>query len=158
MSQAMAEENLGDLVKMTRKAMNLTQASLSESLGVSTRTLQRWEIDRSTPSPAELGKLAIAVHPRRPDLAERLARCAGTNLLALGLVKPQPPSEPKPDPLERLRPLLVEAVVSAAAEALDCPPRHVRPALVAAFERARQTGLGVEEVLGLLRANGPASS
>jgi hypothetical protein len=41
--------------------------------------------------------------------------------------------------------------VSAAADALDVSPRVARPALLAAMERATLAGLGVDEVLAVLR-------
>ena len=41
---------------------------------------------------------------------------------------------------------MVDVVVCAAAEALDVSPRAVRPALLAAFQRAREAGLTLEQV------------
>jgi hypothetical protein len=41
---------------------------------------------------------------------------------------------------------LTDAVVCAAAEALNVPPPAVRPALLAAFRRAREVGLRLEDV------------
>jgi hypothetical protein len=43
-------------------------------------------------------------------------------------------------------PHLVDTVVCAAAEALGVPPPAVRPALLAAFQRAREVGLTTEDV------------
>jgi MoxR-like ATPase len=42
--------------------------------------------------------------------------------------------------------LFVDAIVCAAAEALDASPRAVRGALLAAFACAREAGLPVETV------------
>jgi hypothetical protein len=42
--------------------------------------------------------------------------------------------------------LLVDAIVCAAAEALDVPPKSVRGVLHAAFARAKETGLPVDVI------------
>jgi hypothetical protein len=44
-------------------------------------------------------------------------------------------------------------VVCAAAEALSLAPQSVRPALLAAFEKAREVELTVEEVASVLGVN-----
>jgi hypothetical protein len=54
-------------------------------------------------------------------------------------VPPPPPPPPSTDEI-------VDAVVCAAAEAMDLMPREVRPALLAAFARARRLGLGFEAI------------
>jgi hypothetical protein len=54
---------------------------------------------------------------------------------------------------------VVEAVVCAAADAMDVSPRAMRPALLAAFTRARRIGLTVEameKALGGAGEAGPA--
>ncbi|MDP9001553.1 MAG: hypothetical protein M3O46_15745, partial [Myxococcota bacterium] len=52
---------------------------------------------------------------------------------------------------------LIDAVVCAAAEALDVSPRAVRPALLAAFARASELGLTLERSLEGLRRHGPTA-
>jgi hypothetical protein len=52
-------------------------------------------------------------------------------------------------------PLLVESVVSAAAEALDVSPRVARPAVLAAVERAKAAALSVDDLLAALRPPAP---
>jgi hypothetical protein len=44
-------------------------------------------------------------------------------------------------------------VVCAAAEAMERMPRDVRPALLAAFRRAREIGLSVDMVERVLQAS-----
>ena len=47
---------------------------------------------------------------------------------------------------------VVDAIVCAAAEAIDVTPKAIRPALLAAFRRARVIGLGVDAVANALEA------
>ncbi len=90
---------------------------------------------------AQLAKLAAEVYPLDAKLAAKLAKEAATSLEELGVVKAAPPPLPPSPP-----PYLTETVVCAAAEALNVPPPAVRPALLAAFRRAREVGLKVEDV------------
>lgn len=54
----------GDVAALRRFVM-LTQAQFAEALGISFRTLQNWEQDRTTPDGAGLALLRIAArHPR----------------------------------------------------------------------------------------------
>ena len=100
------------------------------------------DIERRLPSGPQLAKLAAAVFPRDPQLAAQLAQAAGATLQQLGLV----PASPAPAPPMAKPPHLVDTVVCAAAEALGVPPPAVRPALLAAFQRAREVGLTTEDV------------
>jgi hypothetical protein len=45
----------------------------------------------------------------------------------------------------------VDSIVCAAAEAIATTPQAVRPALLAAFERAASVGPAVDDVRGALR-------
>jgi putative transcriptional regulator len=54
----------GDVAAL-RRFVVLTQAQFAEALGISLRTLQNWEQDRTTPDGAGLALLRIAArHPR----------------------------------------------------------------------------------------------
>lgn len=61
--------------------------------------------------------------------------------------RPRPPTQ-----------LLVEAVVCAAADAMRTTPASVRDALRAAFSRAREMGLTLEEMSEVLSPRPAASS
>jgi hypothetical protein len=108
------------------------------------------------PSYAQLQRLVGLVYPQSVELAGHIAAAMGTDLVSLGIAPPPlppPPPPPPPAPVEDV----VDAVVCAAAEAIDVTPRAVRPALIAAFTRARRLGLGVEAVekaLGKTTAGG----
>jgi hypothetical protein len=139
-------------------ALHLNQRELGDLMQSSERTVQRWYAGRGVPYPNQITRLVLAVHPRDPDIARRLAAGIGQTLESLGVVAPPPPPAPPP-PLAAapppgpspLTPVLVESVVAAAAEALDVSPRVARPAVLAAFERARAAGVAVEEVIAALR-------
>jgi len=130
-------------------ALSASQGNLGSMLGVSRRTINRWTRDGPSPSPRQVSILARAVHAVSPALAEKIAATSGETLVSLGLVQPAPRIESP-----RLPPHQVDLVVCAAAEALDASPRVVRPALLAAFQRAREAGMTVEAVEDALRGVG----
>ena len=138
--------NIPHLLSECRRALHVgSQGKLGVLLGSSERTGQRWETGRSDPGHDQLVKLVRLVHPHNAGLAAQVAAAMGTNLVALGIAPPPaPPPPPPPPPLPAED--VVDAVVCAAAEAIDVTPREVRPALVAAFTRARRLGLSVMEV------------
>lgn len=141
------------LLQRARRVLDLSsQGALGEALGSSARTGQRWEQGRSDMGLPDLHKLIAMVHPRDPQLAAELAQVKGTTLLAAGIAPPPPPlpvaaappappAPPPPDPA-----YLVDTVVCAAAEAMDVMPEGIRPALRAAFRRARLARLTVEDI------------
>jgi hypothetical protein len=154
----MPHPDLMPAVVKAQLTLLLNQKKLGELTGSSQRTVQRWYAGRSSPYPHHITKLVFAVHPRDPDLARRLAATMGQTLESLGVVAPPAPAPapvaPPPEPSPFL-PLLVESVVSAAAEALDVSPRVARPAVLAAVERAKAAGLTVDDLLAVLRPAAP---
>jgi transcriptional regulator with XRE-family HTH domain len=133
-----------------RRVLGLNQATLAALLGSSRRTMQRLDSGKASLTSEQLSRLAAEVYPHDTALAAKLANAAGTTLEALGLAKlmPAPATPPAPQPPP---PYLTDTVVCAAAEALNVPPPGVRPALLAAFRRAREAGLRVEDVERALR-------
>jgi transcriptional regulator with XRE-family HTH domain len=131
------------LVALARSTLGMTQQELGGALGASHRTAARWEAGHSTLLPPALAKLAALVHPRDAALAAEIAAAAGQTLESLGIVAPpQPPAAPPPLPAS----LLVDAVVCVAADALGAAPATLRQALFAAFRRARELRLSVDDV------------
>ncbi len=130
-------------------ALGMTQKDLGEFLGSSLRTAQRWAVGRSHPSVEQLKRLAIAVYPRDASLAAEIAAAASETTESLGLTASAAPSE--------LVTLRVQAVILAAAEALDISPRLARKALRAAFERAHDANLAVGDVREVLLAEASRS-
>lgn len=158
------------LLVYAQQALGCSQEQLGEVAGVSRRTVTRWISDGSAPSIAEWARIARAVYPRDRALSERIAKAMGESLITLGLESPPPPPPPPapvlPDPLPAgppPRPFpptndLVDSIVCAAAEAIGSPPGSMRPALIAAFDRAASLGLELEEVRSGLRRTREATA
>ena len=124
------------------RVLRLNQRTLGELLGISARTVQRWGSRRSEPAPHSWHGMARAVHPVDAQLAGRLAEAGGSSLAALGLAEAP---QAVPSGAHDLR-HLADGVVCAAAESIDLSPRIVRTALLAAFRRAREMRLTVEDM------------
>jgi transcriptional regulator with XRE-family HTH domain len=142
------------LMEARRALGGISQGELGVLLGASRRTGQRWEGSGATPSTQQLHDLARRVYSKDAKLAADIAAEAGSSLEALGIVPaalPAPPPAATPAPPAED---VVDAVVCAAADAIDVLPRAVRPALLAAFTRARRLGLSVEAVESALNGKG----
>jgi hypothetical protein len=142
-----------------RRLLRVNQRELGELLGLSSRTIQRWDKSGSF-QPYFMPELARAVHPQDPALAARIAALVGRTLEDLGIAPgpapaPALPAPPPPHPgsvsfSPELKAHLVDAVVCAAADALSLPPASVRPALLAAFRKAAEVKLTIADVLAVL--------
>jgi DNA-binding XRE family transcriptional regulator len=137
------------LLLQARQALVVSQHGLAERVGSSTRTVQRWEVGKSAPAPWHIHMLADAVRALDPALAEQLDAFAPR--APATPADPVPPPPPAPAP-----PVLVDAIVCAAAEAMGVSPQAVRPALLAAFARARDVGLDVASIAAVLAPPEPA--
>lgn len=130
--------SLYELVREARRETGTwTEPSLAKLLGCSRRTVQRHGQTAGLSQDHHYLLLIKAVHPRNPGLATQLARARHTTLEELGLAPPAPP----PDPT---RPEHANSVVYAAADVLQLPPSAVRPAIAAAFARAREHGVTLD--------------
>jgi hypothetical protein len=136
------------LVKAVRHALTMSQNDLAKALGWSRRTGQRWA-KHGGPSSMVVQDMARLVFPVDAQLAAEVALAGGSSLEALGLVRPAPPALPPPRPVLPER--VVDAVVCAAAEAMQVTPQQARPAVLAAFSCAQELGLVVEDVTRVLR-------
>ena len=149
-----------ELVVRGAQALGLTNVDMAKELGCSRRTMQRWMGGQSSVGSASLAQLAHLVVVRDRALAEEILTRANAALVAAGLapspwfdpppapeIALPPPAPPSPAPPPPPRPPeITNAVVCAAAEAMDLSPRALRPAIVAAFRCARALGLSVAEV------------
>jgi hypothetical protein len=134
------------LLTQTGIEAGMPHGELGKLLGVSRRTVSRWALEGSFMSSTHCVKLAELAYGVNRDLATRWAALAGTTLASLGLEEPSRPAAPAVLAANAPSPRLVEAVVCAAADALDASPRAVRPAVLAAFRCARELGLTHEAV------------
>jgi len=133
-----------------RIALHLTQKELASLAGTSLRTVRRWEARRSHPAAFEIHRLVDAVRPRNPALASELDELAPRpapppTLAPQPLAPPGPPPQPVPPPVPAT--VLLDSVVCAAAEAMTLAPQTLRPALVAAFARAKEAGLTLDAMI-----------
>jgi hypothetical protein len=143
----------GAIFELARQSLGVTQNKLGEMLGVSRRTAQRYA--KHGINSYYLPPLARLVHPRDADLARDIALAGGTTPEALGLVPPPPAPpalSPPPPPAPPLPASVVDAVVCAAADAMNLLPRDVRPGLLAAFVCAGEVGLSIADAERALRA------
>jgi DNA-binding XRE family transcriptional regulator len=144
-------QSIRPLLLEARHTLVWHQGDLANLWRVSRRTVQRWDAGRGSPDPAQVVALARVVYPKNAELASRLARAVGTSLEALGLVvapaaSPPKPAPPPPPPFVPLNAHMVDSITCAAADAMNMVPGAVRPALRAAFERARDLRLSAADV------------
>jgi transcriptional regulator with XRE-family HTH domain len=150
------------LVTRAQLALGYSQRRMAAAVETSLRTVQRWSSGKAHPKVVEVRKLAILVHPHDAILAHELASLIRETPESLGLVPPAPTQAAALTTVvaAQLAPnvmgALAESVVAAAAEALDASPRVARPVLRAALERAKATGLSVDDLLSALRPVQPA--
>jgi len=150
----MDDGSVGLLREVTR-TLNLDQKELAQLLGTSLRTVQRIYATAAWIDRQQYVTLARAVYAKNPKLAAELAARAQTTPQELGIAPP-PPSRKAPEPAPAPSPpspRAADSVLCAAADVMNLPPRSVRPALTAAFVRARELGLSVETVAAALQAS-----
>jgi len=126
----------------SRMALGESQQGLGKAIRTARKTVGRWERGWSTPGRVTIGQIAALLLPIDPALAEELAAAAGETLASLGIARPD----------ARPSPLLIDAIVCVAADAADMTPKMIRPALLAAFQRAKAAGLDVTAVVAGLSA------
>jgi DNA-binding XRE family transcriptional regulator len=142
------------LIGRVRSAFIYSQRQLGEALGISKRTVLRWEGGQSTPSDVQVAAMARLAYPRDRVLASELAAALGKSLVDLGIEVPAP-SPPLPVGSKRpATPYLVDSVVCAAAEAAAILPQAMRAPLLAAVERMVALELSPADVVEALK---PAS-
>jgi hypothetical protein len=143
-------KNLGDIARV---------------IGVSRRTMSRY-VSAAPPflSHQQWNALADEVRPHDAALAQELVAMGNVQAFAHGLAQvvvtppqaappaaqPAPPPQVAPKPQPQLDSARADAVVYAAAEALDASPRQLRPAIAAAFARAVELGCTCEQIAGAL--------
>jgi transcriptional regulator with XRE-family HTH domain len=135
------------LIGRVRSTFIWSQKQLGEALGLSKRTVMRWEGGQSGPADFQVAKMARLVYPRDKELARELAAAMGKSLVDLDI---EAPPRPRPDAKAHL----VDSIVCVAAEAASILPQAMRPALHAAFDRAMALELSAADVVEALK---PAS-
>jgi len=123
-------------------ALGLNQRQFAEFLGVNRRSIQRWQDKGFSPLPDMAQKLADAVRPTRPDLADQVIALGAKSSAILGVTPPYSPASPE----------VIAAIVQAAAEAARMSPEAMRPAVTAAFTTAGEAGVDVRAVIAGLKS------
>jgi hypothetical protein len=145
------DDNVLALLVRAQTVLGFDNQDLAKLVKLSPRTITRWWSKESGPSGDQILTILRAVHPKDATVSAQLATQLGHTLETLGVVVRPPPAPPAPPPLPVPPPrpeadLLVEAVVCAAADALESTPAAVRPVLRAAFARARKLRMTVEDI------------
>jgi hypothetical protein len=118
-------------------ALQITQAELGELVGVHKRTIQRWQEKALSLTPSQAERLAAALRPVQPDLAEQVLELGRRFAEVAGVAMPLDPATPES----------IDEVLRAAAEACSTSPEAIRPAIVAAFAKAQELDLEVREIV-----------
>ena len=148
------------LVLAAKQTLHLTNQEMAQRLGMSLRTFQRNIATGGLRDDEDVETLVRAVHPKDPALAAKLAQASGRSVEAMGLV----PAATRPASshdgatgcqhpiLAAARSEHADAVVYAAADALEVAPGAIRAAVAAAFTRAHELGVSLETLAPLLAA------
>jgi DNA-binding XRE family transcriptional regulator len=145
------------LLVRAQTALGMTQETLGALLGVSRKTMGRWQAGHGNPTIQQWAQIAARVHAVNPALAATIAAEMGEDLASLGIAASSPQQAPALPAGTHARQAvttgdLVDSIVCAAAEAVAATPQYIRPALLAAFDRAASVSLVVDEVRTTLRA------
>jgi transcriptional regulator with XRE-family HTH domain len=137
-----AEDTFGQLVRWVRTAVDVTQAQLAEEIGVSAKTVSRWEQLKLVPEVlqrpgivAALGKLAPEYHGRLATVLDvaierHAASAAGPNIAILKAA--------------------LDGALFEATEKLGAPPATVREAVVIVLERVALLGVDAKTAAKLV--------
>lgn len=112
----------GSALRACRLALEHRQHEFAAHIGVSRRTLSRWEFDDQQPPMAERERVMTWVADAPPHLVRALAN-------AWGIATP-PQAMPPPVATPTATPTDLEGVVFKGAEDLDVSPRRLRAVLI----------------------------
>jgi len=144
-------EVIRPLLGRVRSALICSQRRLGDALGISKRTVLRWEGGQSTPSAVKVAAMARLVYARDKGLARELAAAVGKSLADLGIEAPALPSPAQSGPSRPPTPYLVDSVVCIAAEAASLLPQAMRAPLLVAVERMVALELSPADVVEALK-------
>jgi DNA-binding transcriptional regulator YdaS (Cro superfamily) len=153
-------ESSATLLALSQDALGLLGVDMARLLGISPRTLHRWYSKETGMAAQHLVTLARLVQPKDAALAVRLQAHAEYWYALIKASPPPPlpdlapPPQPVATPPQPLPPppppvplkLRVDGVVYAACEASEASAREVQRIVFAAFKRARELGVSVDEV------------
>ena len=135
------ETTLATALRAARSACRKQLKEVGEEVGVTARTVARWESGRTAPPTRHRARLREVLAPLPPALAERLT-------IALGLPLPEPP---KPPEAHRT---FVDERIRVAAEHADIRASELRTALASLVTDLLTGGVPLEAVAVALAARG----
>jgi transcriptional regulator with XRE-family HTH domain len=118
---------IGDILRRARLDLRFTQDDFSAELGVSRRTLSRWEFDETVPEADRLPRIVQEIFQFDPLVGERVAG-------ELGVPSPGPASAD------------IEKSIWTAADSLGVSAQKLRTALGPLVARWREIGCTLEHV------------
>jgi transcriptional regulator with XRE-family HTH domain len=134
--------NSGALLVHCQLALGLSQEELGDLLGMTRRTIQRWQARGFEPTADQAQTLAHALQPVRPGLAEQVLELARKAALLAGVTPPARPATAD----------VIDAILRAAADAAGTSPDAIRPAITAALLKAEEAGGDVSAIVAGLKS------
>ena len=134
-----AELDAPALLREARCILEMTQTAFGERLGVTKRTVMRWEKGTTVATCFHLLHAACLIEVKAPDRAQEMRAAAHFMAHALGMTAAELESSPMPGLTGDA--LAIETFVDGVAKALGLRPETVRPALRAAVVQADLAGL-----------------
>jgi hypothetical protein len=145
--EQMSVRPLSVLLFEARRALHMNRQDIGQAIGWSYRTIVRWEGRQTDVYSPSLLKIVPRVHAVDPQLAAEIAMACGSSLARLGIgAAPAPNVAAAPQQAPVSVEHLADSVACAAADAMHAAPEAVRPALLAAFRRARELGMTFDDV------------
>ncbi|MGO8992159.1 MAG: helix-turn-helix domain-containing protein [Polyangiaceae bacterium] len=127
MVKSQETEKFGDVLRELREADGETQESMGILLGLSTKTISRWELGETRPDKFQVHGVMAGLGASHPAYRTRLA-------LALGLDVPDEPP-PAAGPNMTILKAALDGALFEATEKLGVPPQKVREAVALVLER-----------------------
>jgi len=132
----------GALLIHCQMALGLTQQGLGDLLGMTKRTIQRWQDRGFAPLAQQAETLAHALRPVRPDLADQVLELRRKVALAAEDAPPVVPATAE----------VIDGILRAAADAAGTSPEAIRPAITAALLEADEAGVDVKALVAGLKS------
>jgi transcriptional regulator with XRE-family HTH domain len=137
-----AEDTFGQLVRWVRTAADVTQAELAERIGVSPKTVSRWEQLLLVPEVLQRPGIVAALGKLAPEYHERLATVLGVPI--------ERPAPPPAGPNMAILKAALDGALFEATEKLGAPPATVREAMVIVLERVALLGVDAKTAAKLV--------
>jgi transcriptional regulator with XRE-family HTH domain len=149
--------SFGVALSAVRAALKLSQDDFGARLGVSRRTLSRWEIHDELPPVGQRKHIATSFPDAPADLRAALVRSLELDArFVASLLPPAPTPAPAlataPPPAAAL-----DSALLALCERADVPPGRMRTALVEFLRGAEATGLSLPAIRAALEPRAGAS-